>query len=117
MPFHLRPRIKRAFQLALRRRDLTDAAVDEEIRFHVESRIEQLVAHGLTREEAVSEARRRFGLSWDDAVARVRRAGLEREERLAMSERLDAAWHDLAYAARTLWRQPAFAIVVVMTFA
>ena len=117
MSFFIRPRIRRAFQLALRRRDLTDAAVDEELRFHIESRIDQLVARGQTREQAAADARRRFGVSWDDAVARVHAAGRAREKRLDLTERLDAAWRDLVYAVRTLWRQPGFAIVVVLTFA
>ncbi|HUQ84364.1 MAG TPA: ABC transporter permease [Gemmatimonadaceae bacterium] len=116
MGFDLRPRVKRAFRLALRRRDLTEAEVDEELHFHIASRTDQLIVRGLTREQALAEARRRFGLSWDDAVARVHEAGHAREERLDMTERLDAAWRDLAYAVRTLWRQPAFAIVVILTF-
>src|SRR4051812_9986074 len=98
MPFTIRPRIRRAFRLALRRRDLTDEEIDEELRFHVEMRVSQLMARGLTREEADAEARRRFGTSWDEALSRVHEAGNLREERLAMRERLDALWHDLAYA-------------------
>jgi len=117
VPFSIRPRIRRVFRLALRRRDLTEVEVDEELRFHIESRIEQLVARGLTRDQAAADARRRFGLSWDDAVARVHAAGHAREKRLDMTERLNAVWSDLTCAMRTLWRQPAFAFVVVLTFA
>jgi predicted permease len=117
MAFDIRPRIRRAFRLALRRRDLTDAEIDEEICFHIDSRVVQLMARGLTRDQARAQAMRRFGASWDDAVARLYDAGHLREERLAMRERLDAAWSDLTYAVRTLMRQPGFAIVVVLTFA
>ncbi|HUQ84363.1 MAG TPA: ABC transporter permease [Gemmatimonadaceae bacterium] len=117
MGFDLRPRVKRAFRLALRRPDLTEAEVDEELRFHIASRIDQLVSRGLTREQAADEARRRFGISWDDAVARVHAAGQARERRLGLVERVDAARRDLAYAARTLSRQPIFSLVVVLTFA
>ena len=117
MNFAIRPRIRRAFRLALRRRDLTEAEIDEELRFHIERRVEQLTAGGLTREEATVEAHRRFGASWDAAVARLYDAGHVREERLAVRERLDAAWRDVTYAARTLGRQPGFAVVVVLTFA
>src|SRR5688572_13671390 len=116
MGFDIRPRIRRAFRLALRRPDLTEGDIDDELRFHIESRIEQLVARGLPRPQADAEARRRFGISWDAAVARVHAAGHAREQRLDMTERLDAAWRDLTYAVRTLWRQPAFAIVVSLTF-
>jgi predicted permease len=117
MPFDVRPRIRRAFRLALRRPDLTEAEVDAELRFHIESRVDQLMARGLTREAAEAEARRRFGTSWDDALARLHDAGHAREERLDMTERLDAVRRDLSYVVRTLRRQPAFAIVVVLTFA
>jgi predicted permease len=117
MRFHIRPRIRRAFRLALRRRDLTDAEIDEELRFHIDMRVAQLVARGLTPQEAVEDARSRFGRSWDDAVDRLHEAGHLREERLAMRERLDAWWHDVRYAARTLVRQRGFALVVTATFA
>jgi len=117
MGFDIRPRIRRAFRLALRRRDLTDEEIDEELRFHVDMRVAQLVARGLAPREAVAEARSRFGRSWDDAVQRLHEAGQLREERLTMHERLDAWWNDLRYATRTLVRQRGFALVVIATFA
>ena len=112
----IRPRIRRAFQLALRRRDLTDAEIDEELRFHLEARVTQLMARGLTSDEAYAEARRRFGTSWNDAVARIHDAGTLRERKLGMREWLDAVFMDLHYAARTLGRQRGFSAVVVLTF-
>jgi hypothetical protein len=36
MSFDIRPKIRRAFQLALRRRDLVDAEVDAELQAHVD---------------------------------------------------------------------------------
>jgi putative ABC transport system permease protein len=117
MPFSIRPRVRRAFRLALRRRDLAEAEIDEELRFHVDSRVEQLMARGLTRDEATRSAHERFGASWPDALSRLHAAGQLREERLDMRERLDAWWHDLRYATRTLSRQRGFAFVVIATFA
>src|SRR4029453_3936625 len=117
MGFDIRPRIRRAFRLALRRRDLTDEEIDEELRFHVDMRVAQLVARGLAPREAVAEARSRFGRSWDDAVQRLHEAGQQREEGLTMHERLDGWWNDLRYATRTLVRQRGFALVVIATFA
>ena len=117
MPFSIRPRVRRAFRLALRRRDLTKDEIDEELRFHVDSRVEQLMARGLTREEATRSAHERFGAPWPYAVSRLHAAGQLREERLDMRERLDAWWHDLRYATRTLSRQRGFAFVVITTFA
>jgi predicted permease len=115
--FSIRPRIRRAFRLALRRRDLTEAEVDEELSYHLELRVEQLMARGITREAAEAEARRRFGGSWDDTVRHLYDAGGLREETLDMREQLDAIRSDIAYALRRLARQPGFALVVVLTFA
>jgi len=117
MGFDIRPRIRRAFRLALRRRDLTDAEIDEELRFHVDMRVAQLVARGLSPREAVAEARSRFGRSWESAVERLHEAGRRREQRLTIREGLDAWWNDLRYATRVLVRQRVFALVVIATFA
>jgi putative ABC transport system permease protein len=35
--------------------------VDDELRFHIEGRVEELVAHGWSRDAAAVEAGRRFG--------------------------------------------------------
>jgi len=117
MAFSIRPHIRRAFRLALRRRDLTQADIDEELRSHLAFRIAQLEARGLTREQADREARLRFGDSWEDAMNRVHDAARSRDDRMATRERLDAWWSDVAYAGRALGRQPVFTLIVVATFA
>jgi predicted permease len=116
MGFEIRPRIRRAFRLALRRQHLTTTDVDAELELHLELRIQQLVAQGFTRDEAIVEAQRRFGASWDQVIARLYAAGSLREEQLSMSERLEALATDLRYAARTLVRQRGFSAVVIATF-
>ena len=117
MAFSIRPRIRRAFRLALRRRDLTEAEIDEELAYHLELRVEQLTARGLTRAEAESEARRRFGASWEAAVRTLHNVGNHREAKLGFRERFDALSSDVAYAVRRLVRQPSFSLVVILTFA
>jgi predicted permease len=103
--------------LAIRRRHLVDQEIDAELWAHIELRVAQLMAQGLTREDAIAEARQRFGESWDEAVRRIRTAGQHREHRVAMRERWDALRSDVGYAVRTTGRQPAFAVVVILTFA
>ena len=111
----LRPRVRRAFRLAIRRPERTAGDVDAELGFHLELRVEQLVAAGWARADAEAEARRRFGPSWDQAVRQLKRSGQAREERMAMRERLDSLWHDLRYAARALRRAPRFAAAALLT--
>ena len=113
----LRPRVARAFRLAVRRPDWTAADVDAELQFHIEMRVEQLIAAGWSRDEAEAEARRRFGPSWDDAVRRLHRSGHAREERLAMRERFEGLSQDLRHAVRALRRAPRFSLSVVLTLA
>ena len=113
----LPPRIRRVFRLAVRRASWTEADIDEELNLHLELRIAQLVASGLSRPDAEVEARRRFGPSWDDAVRNLQRSGHVREERLAMRERLESLWHDLRYAARVLGRAPRFTVTAIITLA
>ena len=43
------------------RSDKLDFELDEEVRFHLEERIERLVAGGMDRRDAEKYARRRFG--------------------------------------------------------
>lgn len=113
----LRPRVRRDFNLPIHRRERTAADVDDELRLHLELRVEQLVASGWTRADAEAEARRRFGPSWDDAVRELHRSGQAREERLAMRERLDTFWQDVRYAARALRRAPRYTAAAVLTLA
>ncbi|HEX3157196.1 MAG TPA: ADOP family duplicated permease, partial [Gemmatimonadaceae bacterium] len=113
----LPPRIRRAFRLAVRKPERTMADVDIELRFHVEQRVEQLVASGWTRADAEAEARRRFGPSWDEAVRQLHCSGNTREDRLAMRERLDSLWRDVRQAVRALRRAPRFAAAAVLTLA
>jgi hypothetical protein len=68
MSFEIRPRIRRAFRIALRRRHLTTTDVDQELELHLELRVQQLVAQGFTRDQAIIEAERRFGASWDQVM-------------------------------------------------
>ena len=91
-----------------RRHDEVEAAIDAEMRDHLEREIADRMAQGIGRAEATRLARRDFG-------------GVERykeEARDAVGFRvLDDATRDLRFALRLLRRNPGFTIAVVLTFA
>ena len=88
----------------LRRRQL-EQDLQDELAFHLAMREEQLRAAGAA--DAGTSARRRFG-----SPARIRE---DLRAAWAVAPRASALYRDFGYAARTLKRNPAFALVVVLT--
>jgi len=93
-----------------------ESAVDDELRFHLETTVRELVASGMGEKEARREAERRFG---DVEAARRRLASLDRER--VDSERRAEWWsalgQDVRYAARSLARTPLIVVAVVVMLA
>lgn len=91
-----------------------DEGVDWEIEHHMQERIDELVATGLSREDAEAQARTDFG-----DVARVRRElrGIDRavQRRFRFGVWLETLLHDIRYGARGLRRNPGFAIAIMLT--
>ena len=116
-PFRwLPPRVRRAFRLAIRRRDLTGSDVEAEIRFHLDARVDALVASGMPRHEAEAEAQRRFG-PMSDARRELLTVAHRRDRTLTWLERLDAMRYELTHVMRRLRRSPGITITVMLTFA
>ena len=91
----------------LRRRAL-DRDIDDELRFHVESRAADFQRDGMSADAARREARRLLG---NDASLR------DRTREADVWVRLETALQDVRYAARTLWRAPLFTIAATLTLA
>jgi putative ABC transport system permease protein len=85
-----------------------DAELDEELQFHIESRVQQYLADGLTPEEAWRRARLAFG-----GADRVR----EECRQADAVQWLDTAWRDVKYALRTLRASPLFTGASVLSLA
>jgi macrolide transport system ATP-binding/permease protein len=93
---------------ALTKRKQLDRDLEDELAFHLAMRESKMQRHGFAANEANRAARRKFG-----NVTRIREACRE-----AWTFRwLEMTWRDLRYAARTLARNPGFAIATVLTIA
>lgn len=109
------PGLRRLFRLVGRPPSPAED-VDAELRFHFEAQVEDLVAGGLSPDEAVALAERRFGdrASYRSALIRLGRRGARRRSR---RDRFAAARQDLRQSIRSLTRVPAFVVGVALTLA
>jgi predicted permease len=107
--------VRRLLRLPLtRERLLRD--IDDEVRFHLAMRVDELRARGLSEDDANAEALRRFGdhdefhdYSGRRAAKLARRAGLRAS--------VSAWWQDVRFADRQFRRAPAFTALAVLMLA
>lgn len=107
--------LRRVFRLPLGRKSVPQD-VDAELHFHLEGRIEELMARGMSRRGAEAEARRRFG-----DLSGIR-ATVEAIDHRIHRKRSIGEWgfsfrREARQALRSLWAHPGFAMVVVTTLA
>ncbi len=93
---------------ALFRRAELERELDDELRFHLDREIEQLVAGGMSPDEAARTALRRFG-----GVAQTR----DRVRDQRALRWLEDLASDLRYAVRMLHKAPAFTVAALLSLA
>jgi len=93
---------------AIARRDAIAGEIHDELRFHVDARVEQYEREGLTHDEAARKARERIGniAVHQDRGYDVRGGGM-----------METIWQDVRYSVRLLARQRGFALVAILTLA
>jgi predicted permease len=98
----------RSLSRALRRRTVFENEMDEEMRFHIESRAADLERQGLPQAEAARRARIEFG-------------SIEKQKEHARASRglrlVDELRGDVRYALRTFWKNKTFAAAAIVTLA
>jgi putative ABC transport system permease protein len=90
--------------------------VEDELRFHLEMRVEEYVRKGMNPAEARERARLRFGdmgTIREDCV----RSGVSEDRRRLRRARLDSCMRDARLALRRLARAPAFSVTIVASLA
>ncbi|MEP7383015.1 MAG: ABC transporter permease, partial [Gemmatimonadota bacterium] len=108
-------RLRRLIHLPPRAKTIR-SDVDAEIAHHLEATERELMASGMSPDDARREARRRFG---DVETVRVSLGELDRHgaRRQARGDFWSGWWQDLRRSLRSLRREPAFAAVVAITLA
>jgi len=111
----LPPGVRRIFRLPWSRREMR-RDLDNELQFHLQMRIDELRARGVSERDARAEALRRLG---DEADLKA--YCLRVDERRALVDRAIGWLHDLAqdmqFAVRHARQRPAFTALIVATLA
>ncbi|HEY9428042.1 MAG TPA: ABC transporter permease [Gemmatimonadaceae bacterium] len=90
--------------------------VDEELRFHVDMRVQEYMARGLMEEEARRAVTARLG-DLDSARAECVELGKVREKHARQADFLDGLRADVSFAFRSLARTPGWTAVALLTIA
>ena len=107
------PGLRRALHIAPTRADLRET-VDQELRFHLEGRIEELMTLGMSRADAEAEARRRFG-DPERIGAELETIDSAMHRRQSLGDHWSALVRDLRFAVRGMAAHPGYTAIVALT--
>ncbi len=113
MPDDARNTRRRALHLPASRARI-DADLRDEFRFHMEERIEQFIASGMTRDEAEAEVQRRFGdvATWHQMARTIDEETMRQDRRF---ELFDTIRRETGRSIRVLLKTPAFSLMSLLT--
>ena len=105
--------LRRAFRLPWSTRSRVTREVDDELRFHLDMKAQELVAAGVPPDEALRLARTQFGdIDFTRSYMRRSDSHLMKKERRA--ELADELRQDIRFSLRQLRRSPAFTAVALI---
>ncbi len=93
-----------------------DEDVDEELRFHIDMRVQEYVARGMSEDEARRAVMARLG-DLDAARAECIELGKVREQHARQADFLDGLRADVSFAFRSLARTPGWTAIALLTIA
>ncbi len=106
---------RRTFRITRHRSDI-NRDIHDEIQFHLDMRISELVEQGLSPDQAEAVARQALGNRQEiEADCRGVTRSVKRKQRWV--EGLESIWRDLSLAVRNLLRRPGYSLVAVLTMA
>jgi putative ABC transport system permease protein len=108
--------MRRLFSFPWRSRRLIAADVESELAFHVDSRVQELLAAGATPDEARARALAEFG-DLDDARRYMLAVDREIESSQRRRDHLQDVVADIRYAGRRMRAAPGFTAAIVLTLA
>lgn len=108
------PEPRRPFWYLRRNRRAIESEIDEELDLHLQMRVAELQATGLSLDAAQCEARRQFG-DLDRTRRYCRDQDLEKADRIGLALTLADLRQDVTIGLRGLSRVPALAATIVLT--
>ena len=88
------------------RAETIDQETTDELRFHLDMRVEENIRQGMSPDEARRDAERRFG-----NMTRIK----EQSHDVRGGQWLETVWQDFCYGGRVLAKHPLFTLVAVLT--